>query len=953
MTIGLTEREINLWAKKTTEDGEQRWLPLIVHLTDTAHVSNWLFYHWLDEGQRQFLTMTLAEDQVQKLVKFLGFFHDFGKATPAFQTKVSYDGNRSLDADLIERLTQHGFADLQDLVLSSPQKSPHALAGEALLESPTFGIPTTIGAIIGGHHGKPAKVRPRKQLRDYTANYYQVDGEPDDPLEAAQEQQLKQDWQSAQRHLFDYGLDFVGYTSVSEIPTVNQPVAVILEGLLIMADWLASSEYLDAAQTIPLFPLISMTQGYQDVNLTARYQNAIMTWKRTDKWEPQGVHVKNKDTDQQEDPYLSRWGFHARDVQMVMTQAIQRVADPGVTIIEAGMGIGKTEIALIAAEQLAYKTGRNGMFMGLPTQATSNAMFDRVVQWAQLLADDEGKKLPINLMHGKKQFNPSFLALPNATNVYDQSKIANTQGAVVINSWFSGKKAALADFTVGTIDNLLLMGLKQKHLFLRHLGFSGKVVIIDEVHAYDTYMNSYLYKALNWLGAYHVPVVILSATLPVEKRNKLLEAYLKGKYRHYKKKIVAANPNWRTTQAYPLLTMLDGPEIKQTTQFNHQAAQQTIVQIERLNLDDAALVAAVMAKIQSGGIAGIIVNTVKRAQALAQLVLDFTPKVQLMVLHSAFLAPDRTIQEERLQAAIGKNGQRPTKMIVIGTQVLEQSLDIDFDVLYTDIAPMDLILQRAGRLHRHRISRPQQLQVPQVFIMGIQGPTDYGAANEAVYEKYLLMKTDHFLGATIKLPDDISRLVQLVYEEKTDDEISGIEAAQTSFDRDRRQEKERSAIFQVSPPDFDEEQTIHGWLDWDQTGVDQDEQKASAAVRDIQETIEVILIQCTAAGNFLLDGRPLATVSPREIAEQVIRLPAAITPRAAVVSRVIDELETRTNHYFADWQTTPWLNGALALPLDNQLTAEIGPWHLTYSTRFGLAYTKEDDYGKTNIQSND
>ncbi|WP_252897821.1 hypothetical protein [Amylolactobacillus amylophilus] len=97
-------------------------------------------------------------------------------------------------------------------------------------------------------------------------------------------------------------------------------------------------------------------------------------------------------------------------------------------------------------------------------------------------------------MHGRAEFNESYRALPNATGVDNQS------GAVV-NSWFSGKKSILDEYVVGTIDNLLLFALKQKHLALRHLGMSRKVVVIDEVHAYDTYMNVYLDRALEWLGA--------------------------------------------------------------------------------------------------------------------------------------------------------------------------------------------------------------------------------------------------------------------------------------------------------------------------------------------------------------------------------------------------------------------------------------------------------------------
>jgi len=921
MDIKLSKQAAVLWAKKRSEEGRQYWLPLIVHLTDAQKTINWLLNQWLCDGQRQILQGTLSDEDTQKLVKFVGFIHDIGKATPAFQAKPSYDRDDSLDEQLKSQLSRGGFLDFDELSLASANKSPHALAGEAIVEN--FEIPESIGAIIGGHHGKPESESPDDQLEVYTANYVQSDNNSS----------LQVPWRQVQKELFNYGLVSSGYQIVSDVPEIKQPQAVILEGLLIMADWLSSSEYLNQDQSVPLFPLIEIDQSWQSINMDERFRHAMRAWDLGGKWEPQKVSS--------DDPYEDRWGFSARPVQKKMTQAIGATTDPGMVIVEAPMGLGKTEIALIAAEQLAYATGRDGIFMGLPTQATTNAMFDRVEDWVEILAKAQDENFQINLMHGKKLFNRKYLALPNAVNVYaDEGKT----GSVVLNAWFSGKKSILTKFTVGTIDNLLLMGLKQKHLFLRHLGFSGKVVIIDEVHAYDCYMDSYLCKAIEWLGTYHVPIVILSATLPKDKRNVLLRAYLKGKYGKYYEKKLIAPANWENAQAYPLLSILDGNQIKQIKDFPGLSDQKPqTLQVQRLNEPDDELISAVVAKISNGGIAGIIVNTVKRAQALAKLV---PTGIKLMVLHSAFLATDRTAQETDLQAAIGKHVVRPDKMIVIGTQVLEQSLDIDFDVLYTDIAPMDLILQRAGRLHRHQIVRPKGLQQPQLFIMGIQGLNDYGTGNEAVYGKYLLMKTDHFLGNTITLPDDISPLVQQVYDPATDHEIDGIDAIRAEFDDVIAKETSKAGVFQIDDPNTRMGATIHDWLGRDLGSVDKDEQKASAAVRDIQETLEVILVRHTDEGNFLLDGRNLLGVQPQEIAQQLVRIPFIVTPGPQKIEQAINDLEKLTSRYFAGWQSNVWLKGALALPLDQDLSTNFEGWRLTYSSRLGLSYVKDDDDGQ-------
>ena len=908
--IHLSPEESALWAKKKMEDGEPRWLPLITHLLDTQNTINWLFYHWLAPAQREILTQNMSEEDMQKLVKFLGFSHDIGKATPAFQTEPSYDGSHSLDSELIENLVRNGFSQLADAELSFPRKSPHAKAGEVILKK--LGVPGSISAIIGGHHGKPESHFPREQIGNYTSNYWQSDHDSG----------LQHPWQKSQKDLFNIGLKSSGYQNVTDIPSVTQPEAVILEGLLIMSDWLASSEYMSQDRNMTLFPLIRLDQSWDDLDMTARFQHAMTTWDLGEPWEPQKVSLTP-------DPYKVRWGFSARPVQATMTKAIGAMTDPGMAIVEAPMGLGKTEIALIAAEQLAYDTNRDGLFVGLPTQATTNAMFDRVEGWLDSIAHAHGTNFSIKLIHGKAAFDPTYHNLPDATNVDDA-------GAVVVNSWFLGKKSILTKFTVGTIDNLLLMGLKQKHLFLRHLGFSGKVVIIDEAHAYDVFMNQYLYKAIEWLGAYHVPVIILSATLPKEKRNALLIAYLKGKYgSNAYKHLLNASPGWRDNQAYPLLSLLDGNTITQVSKFDGQSDQSPVkVRVRRFNAANSELIQDVLDKLKSGGIAGIIVNTVKRAQTLAKLV---PPEVKLLVLHSAFLATDRANLEEELQAAIGKNGKRPDKMIVIGTQVLEQSLDIDFDILYTDIAPIDLILQRAGRLHRHHRERPQALQTPQLTIMGINDFGDYGDANEAIYHNYLLMKTDHFLPETIVLPDDISRLVEQVYDPATDSEITEIADARDSFQTYLEKETKKAQAFQIKAPPS-RHKTIHGWLDRSQDNVDQSDQRVAAAVRDIQETVEVVLIQKTDKGNYILDGRKLNDVSPQEIANQVIRIPHAVTPN---VTKAIDRLETLTIKNFPEWQESIWLKDALALPLDSNFSTQLGDWQLTYSAKYGLSYSKE------------
>lgn len=901
----LSKRALSLWAKKENCDGQELWLPLVAHLIDAQNVINYLYSHWLNDNQRLIIGRNLSTDDAERLVKFIGFFHDIGKATPAFQTKQSYDRDQTLDSELLEKLLRGGFEDLNDFMPADRRKSPHAIAGETILEE--NGLSVSVGAIIGAHHGKPANeyFDSYDQIYPYTSNYLQSDND----------NHLQKIWLGVHQELIGYGLHLSGYTSLNEVPDIDQQQAVLLTGLLIMADWIASSEYLNNDPSLPMFPLIRLDQGLDDLNTEERFESAINTWDISGHWIPQLVTgIDNQ--------YQKRWGFKPRTVQRLMSEAIGKISDPGMIIIEAPMGIGKTEIALTAAEQLSFTTDSTGLFMGLPTQATSNAMFSRVDKWVNSLAKEENINLPIKLMHGKAQFNKENRRLPHAENIDDQ-------GSVVINSWFSGKKSMLADFSIGTIDHLLLMSLKQKHLFLRHLGLSGKIVIIDEIHAYDSYMNSYLKRALQWLGAYHIPVIALSATLPKERRAELIKAYYRGKYGHRMHDL----DGWQDSEAYPLLTYLDGEKVKQLDDFPQPSHPQR-VRIVRLNCDDDQLMKKVVDSIKDGGVAGIIVNTVKRAQKLSQLVPAGIPK---LLLHSAFLATDREKLEEKLQGDIGKGAKRPEKMVVIGTQVLEQSLDIDFDVLFTDIAPMDLILQRMGRMHRHNIKRPQSLAEPTTYILGVNSFGDYGDANEAIYEKYWLMKTDYFLPDMVNLPSNISNLVQKVYDQATDKEIPNIAEPYHDVQVMKTKENNKAEAYQIDTPEPDND--LHGWLDRDQQGIDNDA-TAEAAVRDIKESIEVVLVQHTKNGDFLVDGRSLADVNDDVVAQQLIRLPNAVTPD---IAKAIDKLESLTERYYHSWQDSIWLKGMIALPLDQNLKISFNGWQIQYSRSLGLTYEKDGE----------
>ena len=276
-------------------------------------------------------------------------------------------------------------------------------------------------------------------------------------------------------------------------------------------------------------------------------------------------------------------------------------------------------------------------------------------------------------------------------------------------------------------------------------------------------------------------------------------------------------------------------------------------------------------------------------------------------------------------------------------------MDIDFDVMFTDIAPIDLLLQRAGRLHRHQIPRPKGLEKRQLYVMKPDAD-DYGPANEAVYEKYYLQKTEHFLPQKIHLPNDISRLVQLVYDEDTDDQVENLEEARDKLNVDRKREESKAESFQINDPVYPDEDddlkdkewvedlTIHRWLNRDEGNLD--DNQASAAVRDIRESIEVILLKEISGEYYLMNGDKASIKKDNEIAQELIRLPNAVTPD---IEQAINMLEENTVRAFPDWQESPWLKGSLAIVLDEHAKGKFNGYMLHYSTNTGLSYEREVD----------
>ncbi|MBG9981892.1 CRISPR-associated helicase Cas3' [Aerococcaceae bacterium DSM 111020] len=908
-----------LWAKKSDKYSVFKWLPLKQHLHDVTQVIIQLWNHWLSESQKKIIMQginTHSEEAGLQVAIFIAAIHDIGKATPAFQFKKGFNNSLDLDIVLKGKLTANGFADINDTPLPNSNKSHHAIAGQFILEKND--VPHSIASIIGAHHGQPVNSqRDLKIQRSYVSNYYQKES-PTDPSHIL--------WKKVQADILDWAMMIADYRSKDEIPHASLDAQVILSGLLIMADWIGSNEH--------YFPLTDLENSIIDLTEN-RIQNAWGLWKKSDIW------IANQETDINT-LYEKRFGFSANDVQLKLAELIQKANQPGLYILESVMGSGKTEAALAGAELLAAKFELSGVYFGLPTQATSNGIFPRLEDWVNKIVDESQENKSIQLVHGKAALNPEY------SKIRQRGKSGETlEESVIVNEWFAGRKTAtLDDFVVGTVDQLLMMSLRSKHLMLRHLGFSRKVVIIDEVHAYDAFMNGYLERSLQWLGFYKVPVILLSATLPKSTRLKFVEAYLTG---FTGEKASESNLSMVNSENYPLITYTDGNELNQFSDFEKVKNKD----ISLFSLNDEQLISLIKQKLSNGGIVGCIVNTVRRSQYLATELMKIFDKAEVELLHSGFIATERAYKESELIKSIGKDGNRPFRKIIVGTQVIEQSLDIDFDLLVTDLAPMDLLIQRIGRLHRHENTlRPSLLKEPQVYILGMSGTLEFDSGTSAVYGDYLLIRTQELLSDRISIPADISPLVQATYSDVPIDRISDNhpkyqDAFEKHYQLNKKKESSSNQYKLKKAPNSQKRNrdSLTGWLK--NMKDNQSEEHGIATVRDATDSIEVIVLQEDIDDYKLLNGtknlkkKISQTNIQMEIAQQTIRLPNILC-HVSKIDQTIKELEMLRKTRLVEWNESHWLKGALAIILDEKMSCHLNGYILKYDNHLGLTYEKEE-----------
>jgi CRISPR-associated endonuclease/helicase Cas3 len=732
--------DVRFWAK--TGEGklagdQPQYHPVICHLADTAAVAMQIVGEYLSPAAIATLEHGLGL-RGKSLVKCCGFLagcHDLGKVSPAFQFQVSavgkalvgehfYDLWMRLPSETRNGKAAHGIVTAKTL----PEFLLDAGLRELMSRKEANRLAQRLAFLVGGHHGF---FPSHDDIKDETLNPLLSGTNPGS------------DWQHRRfsQTIFEQLQEFVGLTAADLPSHCDNAAAMILAGLTTVADWIASNP--DATSGFPYAN--DMPFDEYATELKAKAENALRAigWTKITTGKPL--------------PFTELFPkiTTPRPLQDAAIALAPSLTPPCLILVEASMGEGKTEAALYLADYLQHQAAAGGFYIGLPTQATSNAMWQRVRDFLRQRYPESTVNL--TLSHSAAALKEEYQQCRLEQQVYDDD--GNQVGQVGASEWHTARKRSLlSPYGVGTVDQALMGAVRSKHQFVRLFGLAGRTVILDEIHAYDLYTSTLLERFLEWLAVLGSPVIALSATLPMSTRRALVAAYAKG----------CGQPDVEMPLAvYPRITAFAGGEV----QVRSFAASEHVTRSLNLHWVDDAEWATVLSEKLTTGCAAVICSTVGRAQEVFQrLQADFAED-ELGLFHGRFLFIDRDRIERACLDKFGKTSTtRPYRYVLVATQVIEQSLDVDFDLMISDLAPIDLLLQRSGRLHRHtRDHRPAKLKTPTLWVVA---PTldQAGKAQFAetgfIYDRHILLRSWLTLRdqVAVQLPTETDDLIESVYD---------------------------------------------------------------------------------------------------------------------------------------------------------------------------------------------
>ena len=641
--------------------------------------------------------------------------HDLGKISPGFQRKCE----SWLVRYALQCVARNGVWDTS--VESDHGKVTHATVQPILVEKKmSRKAARFVAAVLGAHHGK-IKNHPDERGWRLSGISESASGIPWESVRIETAQEIVDAFES------DLSQVAVGESS---------PSLWWLAGLTTIADWIGSDERFFAAEG-----------GLPDASRARQAERALGDIGF-------GVPKVNAGLS-----FVELFGFppsaRPNDMQARTCEVIQ---GPGVYVIEAPMGIGKTEAALWAAYKLLEQGKASGIYFALPTQATSNRIHLRMAEFVNRIAPGATRS---RLIHGNSWLVDDSLAYRPACS----GTLVSGGDARTGRDWFaSAKRALLAPFGVGTVDQALLGVVAAKHFFVRHFALAGKVVILDEVHSYDLYTGTLIDKLVKTLEGLGCVVIILSATLTGKRREQLVASPADNKPDELPYPLITGTAD----HGSDICVAAVAPDAREVTiKFgSHDALENEAVSLAR-----------------RGGVVLWICNTVAAGQsAYGRLEGCSGGAFKVGLLHSRFTFWRREELEHEWMERLGKDGHGRCGCILVSTQIVEQSVDLDADLLITELAPTDMLLQRMGRLWRHsRPNRPapnaRMCILDETKSLGdfrLMKPKDIQAelgSKAYVYWPYVLLRSLQVWKArnTVAIPGDIRSLIESTYSELEDE----------------------------------------------------------------------------------------------------------------------------------------------------------------------------------------
>ncbi|AXE36382.1 CRISPR-associated helicase Cas3' [Chromobacterium phragmitis] len=637
------------------DDAGERWHLLPFHMLDVAAVMEGLLDQRPDWVASCAASQGWRAEQFRAVAVYFAILHDLGKFARSFQA-----------------ILPPGSADLVPVARAPLYTLRHDTLGLLLwtchlhTRVPEDVLPAAADCehwdawlrIACGHHGQPPREGGARRLR-------------------ASEHFLPDDMDAA----LDFACDAAALVGALPAPVhaLDPRLGWQLAGLMVLADWIGSNQYHFPYRGQPM----ALADYWQEHARPAARRALAAS----------GITACSSAPYAGADQLTCFIPYLSSPTPLQHYAASAPLADgPQLFLLEDVTGAGKTEAALILAHRLMAAGLADGLYFALPTMATANQMYRRVGGvYRKLFAD--GERPSLVLAHSARQLVEDFaLSVQSGGKPYAKD---DASAGMSCNAWLAdnNKKALLAQAGVGSIDQALLAALPVRHQSLRLLGLSRKVLVVDEVHGFDPYVRTLLAGLLRWHAAQGGSAVLLSATVPEQIKRELLSAYRQG--------LALPGLSDAFLPSYPLASHLSAAAFQQQPCETRQAVKRK-VRVAHLH-DEERVIELTIQQARAGRCVCWVRNTVDDARRAFDLLRDAIPADRLHLFHSRYAMGHRLEIEDKVLDALGKHSDAATRAgrVLIGTQVLEQSLDFDADVMVSDLAPIDLLIQRAGRLQRH------------------------------------------------------------------------------------------------------------------------------------------------------------------------------------------------------------------------------------------------------------